>query len=75
MVDEMPRDSLMAQMMSCPATLVAVVVGRPVGGCLLLTLDVSGIKESSVAREVMDMLVVRVEDKWEWTSKRWSRVL
>jgi hypothetical protein len=34
-VDEMPRDSLTAQTMSCAAMLVAVVVGLAVAGRLL----------------------------------------
>jgi hypothetical protein len=44
-VDETPRDSLTAQMMSCDATLVAVVVGLAVGRLLVL-LEIDGEKES-----------------------------
>lgn len=44
-MDETPRDSLTAQMMSCAATLVAVVVGLAVGR-LLVPLETDGEKES-----------------------------
>lgn len=44
-MDETPRDSLTAQMMSCAATLVAVVVGLAVG-CLPVPLEADGEKES-----------------------------
>lgn len=44
-MDETPRDSLTAQMMSCAATLVAVVVGLAVGRLLVL-LDTEGEKKS-----------------------------
>lgn len=46
-----------------------MVVGRPVGGFLLLTLDVNGTNELVVAREVMDMLICE-ENWWEWAKSR-----
>ena len=50
MVDDTPRDSLTAQMMSCAATLVAVVVGLAVGR-LLVPLETEGEKESTEFNE------------------------
>lgn len=49
-MDETPRDSLTAQMMSCAATLVAVVVGLAVGR-LLVPLETEGEKESTESNE------------------------
>jgi hypothetical protein len=57
-VDETPRDSLTAHMMSWPATLVAVEVGRAVG-CLLADLDVNGTKDP--VEETRDMIL---DDGW-----------
>lgn len=49
-MDETPRDSLTAQMMSCAATLVAVVAGLVVGR-LLVPLETEGEKESTECNE------------------------
>lgn len=49
-MDETPRDSLMAQMMSCAATLVAVMVGLAVGRLLVLP-ETEGGKESTEFNE------------------------
>lgn len=54
-VVDRPRDSLTAHMMSWPATLVAVVVRRPVAGRRLDALVVNGTKESA---DVSDMMMV-----------------
>ena len=61
MVEVTPRDSLTAQMISCPATLVAVVVGLAVVPSLLVATEVNGTKELLVdaCREKFDMLNVR----------------
>jgi hypothetical protein len=57
-VDETPRDSLIAHMMSWPATLVAVAVGRAVGR-LLADLDVNGTQGPE--EETRDMIL---DDGW-----------
>lgn len=65
-VDETPRDSLTAHMMSWPATLVAVVVGRAVG-FLLADLDANG---EEICDEILDNfraeggMVVMWETRW-----------
>lgn len=59
-MDEMPRDSLTAQTMSCDAMLVAVVVGLAVAGRLLVVVLVgNGMDESTEdSRNKVDIMIV-----------------
>jgi hypothetical protein len=61
-VDDTPRDSVTAQTMSWPATLVAVVVGRMVCRRLVLALEVNGAKEPAQEDSREDMMVFGMDE-------------